>query len=47
MEAPPFVQKKYIPTSKRNWADWSESEDEDEDEIEDELYYSDDNNDRW
>ena len=47
MEAPPFVQKKNIPTSKRNWADWSESEDEDEDEIEDELYYSDDNNDRW
>ena len=46
-EAPPFVQKKYIPTSKRNWADWSESEDEYEDEIEDELYYSDDNNDRW
>ena len=41
MEAPPFVQKKNIPTSKRNWADWSESEDEDE------LYYSDDNNDRW
>jgi len=48
MEAPPFVQKKYIPTSNRNWADWSESEDEDENEEEDDLYYSDDDkSDRW
>ena len=45
-KAPPFVQKKYIKTSNRNWADWSESEDEDENEDEfgheDDLYYSDD-----
>lgn len=48
MEAPPFVQQKYIPTSKRNWADWSESEDEDESDDDDNLYYSDDDkSDRW
>jgi len=45
MEAPPFVEKKYIPTSKRNWADWSESEDEDENEEEDDS--DDDKSDRW